>query len=184
MSSRLTSAKIQASVYINEIHIKMPVKKHQENKGFTLVELLVVIAIIAILSVTGYVALGGQTGKARDSRRQSDLAAIQNALEIYYINNDSRYPDDLNALLAREMPQVPQDPWSTVDLPFVYRYGVSANRREYELGTTLEGEDGDFQAYVIGNATTNLLPTGFDPVDASPGCTVTDGSTTCVPYFK
>ena len=70
-------------------------KKMTKNSGFTLVELLVVISIIAILSVTAFVALGGQTGKARDSRRQADLAAIQSALEIHALNNLSQYPGTL-----------------------------------------------------------------------------------------
>ena len=163
--------------------------KLNNKKGFTLVELLVVVAIVAILSVTAYVALGGQTGKARDSRRKSDIAAIQNALELYYINNDSRYPNSLADLQAREMPNIPYDPWTNLDTPttdddFFYRYGVNGTNREYELATTLEGEDGNYKAYVVGNATTDVLPTGFDPIGGSSGCTVSDGSTTCVPYFK
>ena len=62
--------------------------KNSRKSGFSLVELLVVITIIAILSVTAYVALGGQTEKARNSRRMQDLTTIQSALEIYYIDNN------------------------------------------------------------------------------------------------
>ena len=92
----------------------MKILKNKEKgaTGFTLVELLVVIAIIAILSVTAYVALGGQTGKARDSRRQQDLGSVQQALELYYINNNSQYPDTLAELKVKEMKVIPTDPAS------------------------------------------------------------------------
>ena len=66
-------------------------------KGFSLVELLVVITIIAILSVVAYTAVGGQTIKARNSKRMEDLTAIQQALEIYAIANNNKYPDSLNS---------------------------------------------------------------------------------------
>lgn len=69
----------------------MQIKIKNLKKGFSLVELLVVITIIAILSVVAYTALGGQTAKARDSRRMQDIATIQSALEIYFVSNN-RFP--------------------------------------------------------------------------------------------
>ena len=152
--------------------------KLKKADGFTLVELLVVIAIIAILSVTAYVALGGQTGKARDSRRQSDLSAIQSALEIYFINNNSTYPATAGleaALVPKLMSNLPLDPSTDAN----YAYAQSA--KTYQLGATLEGDDGTYSAYVVGNGT-DLL-TGVD-VPTTAGCSgsaPTDGSTTCVP---
>lgn len=53
-------------------------------KGFTLIELLVVIAIIGILSAIGLVSLNGAREKARDAKRQSDLAQIRSAMALYY----------------------------------------------------------------------------------------------------
>ncbi len=60
-------------------------------KGFTLVELMVVISIIALLSAIGIVFYGQAELSARDSKRQSDIKEIQNALEQYYTLNRS-YP--------------------------------------------------------------------------------------------
>lgn len=51
--------------------------------GFSLVELLVVVAIMAVLGVVAYQAFGGQTSKARDSRRIQDMASIEGALQVY-----------------------------------------------------------------------------------------------------
>ncbi|PIZ29109.1 hypothetical protein COY44_00605, partial [Candidatus Berkelbacteria bacterium CG_4_10_14_0_8_um_filter_39_42] len=63
----------------------------KNKKAFTLIELLVTIAIISTLSSIAIVSFSGQTAKARDARRKSDLANLQQALEMYYDDNGS-YP--------------------------------------------------------------------------------------------
>lgn len=62
-------------------------------KGFTLVELLIVIAIIILLLVFVLINIRGQTAKAMDARRKSDLYTIHNALEEYY-NDHGGYPPE------------------------------------------------------------------------------------------
>lgn len=62
-----------------------------KNKGFTLIELLVVIAVIGILAAVVLASLNSARGKARDTRRISDLKQIQTALELYHTDNGS-YP--------------------------------------------------------------------------------------------
>lgn len=59
--------------------------------GFTLVELLITIAIIAILATVGIVAYSTVLKQGRDAKRQSDLRAIQSALEQYY-SDQGFYP--------------------------------------------------------------------------------------------
>jgi len=58
-------------------------------KSFSLVELIIVIAIIAILSVAGFMTLTKWIGKARDSRRVSDLETIQKALTYNYMDTST-----------------------------------------------------------------------------------------------
>lgn len=60
--------------------------------GFTLIELLVVVAIIGILATIILSSLNTARAKARDANRQQDIATIQNALEIYYLDN-GHYPN-------------------------------------------------------------------------------------------
>ncbi len=159
--------------------------KHNK-KGFSLVELLVVITIIAILSVTAYVALGGQTLKAKNSRRQQDLGAIQSALEIYYIENNNQYPTILSDLSAKYMPKLAKDPSTDSD----YKYKRHTNKKKYQLGATLEDEDlaNGVKAYVIGNtdAVTNLIDDGANADGTAGACTVdwdaAGGDQTCIPY--
>lgn len=60
-------------------------------RGFTLIELLVVIGIIAVLvafAVTNYV---GVRSRAKDVKKKSEIAAMKNALRLYY-NDFGYYP--------------------------------------------------------------------------------------------
>ena len=64
-----------------------------ENKGFTLIELIIAIGILGILAVAAIMALDpvAQLQKSNDTRRKSDLAQVQRALESYYQDNN-QYP--------------------------------------------------------------------------------------------
>jgi type II secretion system protein G len=116
-----------------------------KTKGFTIVELLIVIVVIGILAAIVIVAYNGVQQRARDSRRQNDVQALTQALEIYYLTNGS-YPAgsgssaavglnsswsttadgswaNLVTVLKPIMGNVPSDPTSTT--------GVT-----YALGTT------------------------------------------------
>lgn len=67
-----------------------------QKKGFTLIELLVVIAIIGLLATLAVVSYESSRTKSRDTKRKQDLRAMQKALEIYYMDNNS-YPDTAGA---------------------------------------------------------------------------------------
>lgn len=70
-------------------------KSVKKLSGFTLIELLITISIIAILVTIGVVVYSSALKSGRDTKRQSDLRAIQSALEQY--NNDQGfYPTSLN----------------------------------------------------------------------------------------
>lgn len=55
-------------------------------RGFTIVELLIVIVVIAILATITIVAYNGIQQRTRDNIRKADLATIENALELFYID--------------------------------------------------------------------------------------------------
>lgn len=70
----------------------------KKSKGFTIVELLIVIVVIGILATLVLVTFTGIQQKARDSKRKTDLGAVQATLETYY-SNANTYPvlADLNS---------------------------------------------------------------------------------------
>lgn len=59
--------------------------------GFSLIELMVVVAIISLLAGASAVTFGQFGGSSRDTERQSDLRAMQVAIENYRQQN-GRYP--------------------------------------------------------------------------------------------
>lgn len=69
----------------------------KKNKGFTIVELLIVIVVIGILATLVITAYSGIQQKARNSKRQTDLASLQTHLEAFY-NDNGYYPSltDMN----------------------------------------------------------------------------------------
>lgn len=83
--------------------------------GFSLIELLVVIGIIGVLAGALLVAIDpiGQTQKANDSKRKSDLKQIQTGLELYR-SDQGRYPASFGTTLTVGstvyMQKVPSDP--------------------------------------------------------------------------
>ena len=59
----------------------------QKSKGFTIVELLIVIVVIAILATLVIVTFTGIQQKARDSKRQTDIDALDSHVEAFYANS-------------------------------------------------------------------------------------------------
>jgi prepilin-type N-terminal cleavage/methylation domain-containing protein len=176
--------------------------KKSTKKGFSLVELLVVITIIAILSVVAYSAVGGNTIKARDSKRHQDLGIIQQALELYYAEKGVypsaplSYTAGSNPITKKNLSDIPVDPGSKHS----YIYTVNGTS-EYELAAALEvdGDPAHFESYVIGNAASPITVTsGTDGknyvtatkalANCAPGSSVTSGqishdaTSKCIPY--
>lgn len=103
------------------------VMQRRRNKGFTLIEILVVVVIIGILSTVVVLNVGGVTDDSRRTAARSDVSTLEQALEIYKLQN-AFYPttqQGLNALVSRpggqpeprSYPQggyiqrLPKDPW-------------------------------------------------------------------------
>src|ERR1044072_8682606 len=59
----------------------------RKQKGFTIVELLIVIVVIGILATLVIVTFTGIQQKARNTKRQTDINAIQSHVEAYYAQN-------------------------------------------------------------------------------------------------
>jgi len=65
--------------------------KKFKNRGFTIVELLIVIVVIGILATLVITTYNGIQEKARDTKRKTDINAIQGQVEAYQAQN-GKYP--------------------------------------------------------------------------------------------
>ena len=118
-------------------------------KGFSLIELLVVIAIIGLLSTMAVVSLNSARTKARDTRRQGDIKALQTAIELYKTNNTSGgdaapVPASntwaaLGTTLASTVTTIPMDPNNTGSYAYVYCWDTAASSSsKYLVAAALE----------------------------------------------
>lgn len=121
----------------------------KKNKsGFTLLEILVVIGIIIVL--VGMVTSSYSTAqkKARDSKRQSDLKMIQNAMEQYYSICGYQYPTDISHGIVCPtgsiaiITSIPVDPLTT---PYIHSPNTAT---EYSVCTAGNLETGSAPACV------------------------------------
>lgn len=86
--------------------------------GFSLAELMVVIVIIGLLATVVAPRLLDRLGDAKWGKAKTDVKAISDALQQFYINN-GRYPDSIEVLIQPdennrrylENRVVPVDPW-------------------------------------------------------------------------
>ncbi len=115
-------------------------------KSFTLLEMLIVLGIIATILSVLTVSFSTAQKKSRDSKRKSDIKALQNALEQYYSACDYVYPTSIpvggiicNGVVI--MTGIPVDPKSAT--PYIYSptgaagagFGICTNSLESESPT-------------------------------------------------
>lgn len=130
--------------------------RRQRNQGFTLIEVMVVIAILGILGALVVPRVMDRPDEARLVKVQSDLQAIESALNLYRLDH-SAYPtteQGLEALVQKPtqgpipetfpeggyMSSVPEDPWGK---PYVYLRDGAGRFEVLSLGADgQEGGDG------------------------------------------
>ena len=83
---------------------------HKRQSGFTLIEIMVVVVILAVLGALVVPKILENVDKARVTRAQSDIRAIQTALDLYRLDN-FKYPTTEQGLQA--LVTQPTDPTIT-----------------------------------------------------------------------
>src|ERR1700730_17038764 len=129
------------------LEVPMPTRQ----RGFTLIEIMVVVVILAVLGALVVPKILENVDKARVTRAQSDIRAIQTALDLYRLDN-FKYPtteQGLQALVKQPVDPtitnyrsggylgaLPKDPWKA---PYQY-VTPGPEGRDYDIITY--GRDG------------------------------------------
>jgi general secretion pathway protein G len=127
------------------------VTMRNRQRGFTLIEIMVVVVILSVLGALVVPQIIDKVDVAKVKRAQSDIRAIQTALDLYRLDN-FKYPtteQGLQALVkqpvdptitnyARDgyLKTLPKDPWGNV---YIY-VSPGSDGRDYEI--TTYGRDG------------------------------------------
>lgn len=132
--------------------------RRNNEDGFTLVELMVVIVILGLLATIVAINVLPATGRANTEKSRADIATIEQALEMYRLDN-LNYPantEGLQALVApppgMSQPQryrqggyikrLPDDPWGNP-----YRYVFPGQRSAFDVfsygADNAEGGEGE-----------------------------------------
>lgn len=129
----------------------------QRSRGFTLIEVMVVVVILGILAAVVVQNLAGKPDEAKIAKAQTDIAALESALDLYRLDNH-KYPatdDGLDVLLEKGgklnqsyLKKLPDDPWGN---PYQYlNPGVHGSIDIYSFGAD-GGEGGEGVDADIGN---------------------------------
>ncbi len=123
----------------------------RRERGFTLIEIMVVVVIIGLLAAIVAPNLIGNIDRAAVTRARADIRTIDNALNLYRLDN-FRYPssdEGLQALVTNPgeasapnwkqyLRSVPSDPWNNE-----YQYASPGRQGDYEVYTLgADGQEG------------------------------------------
>ncbi|MFH1258238.1 MAG: prepilin-type N-terminal cleavage/methylation domain-containing protein [Elusimicrobiota bacterium] len=96
-------------------------------KGFTLIELMIVVAVIAIIAAIVIPKFADLIRKSKEASTKGKLAVLRSSLNIYYSDNDGKYPQGTNVYAANItylqtslVPKYLQD-WPTCYIPFYHK---------------------------------------------------------------
>ncbi len=120
----------------------------QRQRGFTLLEIMVVIVILGILASLVVPTLMGNKEKADRQKAVSDITALENALDMYKLDN-SLYPNTeqgLDALVTKPTSQ--PEPRNYRDDGYIKRLPKDPWGNDYQLVSP--GEHGKIDVFSMG----------------------------------
>jgi general secretion pathway protein G len=122
--------------------------QYKQQRGFTLLEIMVVIVILGILASLVVPNLMGNKDQADHQKAVSDIVALENALDMYKLDN-SRYPttdQGLNALITK--PDSEPVPRNYKAGGYIKRLPADPWQNEYQLLSP--GEHGNIDVFSVG----------------------------------
>ena len=119
-----------------------------KDAGFSLLELMVVVVIMSILALVIVPRVIDRPDQARIARVQSDIAVLQNALQLYKLDN-LQYPSTEQGLSALvERPTRAPEPPNWASGGYIDRLPADPWGGEYQYLSP--GVHGDFDVFTYG----------------------------------
>lgn len=123
-------------------------KTRRLSRGFTLLEVMVVIVILGILASMVVPNLMGNKDKADQQKTISDIVALENALDMYKLDN-AVYPSTEQGLDALvNAPSISPEPRNYRDGGYLKRLPQDPWRNDYLLLSP--GENGKIDIFSMG----------------------------------
>jgi prepilin-type N-terminal cleavage/methylation domain-containing protein len=136
-------------------------RKRRENPGFTLIELLLVVIVIGIVAVVAIPQFTDSARDARESTLRADLAALRNAVELYYHQHRNIYP---GAVDHTDGSGAPTNRFVT----------FAAQMTQYSDATGKTSASLDRTNYPFGPYLKNALPPNPEPETNASGTVISD----------
>lgn len=118
--------------------------------GFTLIELLLVVIVIGIVAVVAIPQFTDTAVDAREATLRADLAAMRNAVELYYHQHNSNYPGEVD---HTDGLGAPADRWASF-MAQITQY----SDRSGETSATLDRTNYPYGPYLKSGIPANPLP--------------------------
>ncbi len=129
-------------------------KSKRNEEGLTLIELMVVVVILGIIAAIAIPSISSAINSAKVSTTESDLSTLQEALQRYYISNNS-YPSQLTDLISSSN----GGPYVDITFPENDAWGHAINYATV-TGTNLDG-------YILLSQGPNSTLTDTSPLSAN-----------------
>lgn len=117
-------------------------------RGFTLVEIMVVVVIIGVLATFVLPQIVGQDDEARIKKAQSDLRALESALDIYRLDNHNYPSSDQGLQSLIEKPSGSPEPKNWQEAGYIKRLSKDPWGNEYQY--IYPGSEGVVDIYSLG----------------------------------
>ena len=120
----------------------------RRQQGFTLLEIMIVIVILGVLGSLVVPNLLGNKDRADQQKAKTDIAALEQTLDMYRLDNSSYPTTDQGLEALVELPTIAPEPRSYRDGGYIKRLPLDPWGREYQY--LAPGENGAIDIFTLG----------------------------------